>query len=75
MDKSKAVVSMGESLNMNLILPVQVTDDMVMASTYRAEMQTTGRIGVPKNIRAALGLAAGDEVDVTVRPVKDREEK
>jgi len=73
MDKSKdkALVNLGEALDMRYILPVTVTDGMVMASTYRGEVRGQGRVTIPKNIREALGLAAGDSVDVTIRPAND----
>jgi len=80
MDKSKALVHLGpKALDLSLLLPVTVTDDMVMASTYRGEVRGQGRVTIPKNIREALGLGAGDQIDVTVRPVrvpdKESEEK
>ena len=76
MDKSedKALVHMGaKALDISLMLPVLVTDDTIMVSTYRGEVRGQGRVTIPKPIRQALGLSAGDSVDVTIRVVKDKE--
>jgi len=62
---------------MDLLLPVRLTDaqaariGLPLMSTYKAEIQERGRLGVPKAIREGLGLAAGDAVVVTIRPAND----
>ena len=77
----RAIVHMeSEKLDMNLILPIILSPEqearivMPPQSAYRMKVLDRGRVTVPKAIRDALRIAAGDEVDIIIMPVRGVQE-
>jgi len=76
----KAIVHMDAlKPDLRLMLPIILSDEQAARivippqSTYRMKVLGQGRITVPKSVRDALGIVAGDEVDIIVTPARDRE--